>query len=37
VTRRSEAGTLPVIDDELGEANIPVAALISAKSSANTQ
>src|SRR6202034_3751871 len=35
-TPRSEAGTLPMIDEELGEANIPLAAPIRASSSANT-
>ena len=35
-TPRSDAGTLPMIEEEFGEANIPVAAPIRASSSANT-
>ncbi len=35
-TPRSLAGTLPMIEEEFGEANIPLAAPISASSSANT-
>ena len=36
-TPRCRAGTLPMIEDELGEANIPLPMPLAAMSSANAQ